>query len=157
MAETKKIVRFLATDIDGTLKLRRALNKIKGINFMITNALTSLTSLDGERKIGDLNENELKTLEQEIKSPKFPKWLLNRRKDIKTNSDVHLVGSQLDLEIREDINLMKKTRAYKGIRHEIGQPVRGQRTRSTFRTNKTIGVSKKAVQQSKSPTKKQNK
>jgi hypothetical protein len=36
-------------------------------------------------------------------------------------------------------------RAYKGVRHELGQPVRGQRTRSSFRTQKTVGVARKKV------------
>jgi small subunit ribosomal protein S13 len=31
---------------------------------------------------------------------------------------------------------MKKIKAYKGVRHSLGQPVRGQRTKSHFRKNK---------------------
>ena len=38
---------------------------------------------------------------------------------------------------------MKKIHSYKGIRHESGLPVRGQRTRSSFRTGGIVGVSKK--------------
>ena len=30
----------------------------------------------------------------------------------------------------------KKIKGYKGIRHMLGQPVRGQRTRGNFRKNK---------------------
>jgi small subunit ribosomal protein S13 len=43
----------------------------------------------------------------------------------------------------EDINLMRKIRCYKGIRHETGQKVRGQRTKSTGRTGLTVGVKRK--------------
>lgn len=34
-------------------------------------------------------------------------------------------------------------RAYRGVRHQHGLPVRGQRTRGSFRKNKTVGVQKK--------------
>jgi small subunit ribosomal protein S13 len=41
---------------------------------------------------------------------------------------------------------MKKIRSYRGVRHGIGLPVRGQRTKSNFRRNKgkvSLGVAKK--------------
>ncbi len=40
---------------------------------------------------------------------------------------------------------MKMIRCYRGIRHEQGQKVRGQRTRSNGRTGLTVGVTKKAA------------
>src|SRR2546422_6033274 len=40
---------------------------------------------------------------------------------------------------------MKMIRSYKGVRHETGQKVRGQRTRSNGRTGLTVGVTKKAA------------
>ena len=44
-----------------------------------------------------------------------------------------------------DIKRMKKIKSYKGARHSAGQPVRGQRTRSHFRSRgKAVGVTKKA-------------
>jgi small subunit ribosomal protein S13 len=157
LAETRRIVRFLATDIDGSLKVRRALMRLKGVDFMMASAVHTITGVDPEKKLGDLNESELKTLEGAIKTPQFPSWLLNRRKDINTGTDRHIVGSQIDLEKREDINMMKKMSPYKGVRHEIGQPVRGQRTRSTFRTQKTVGVSKKAIKDAKAGKKEEKK
>ena len=38
-------------------------------------------------------------------------------------------------------------RSYKGIRHERGQKVRGQRTKSTGRTEGTIGVNVEAIKE----------
>jgi small subunit ribosomal protein S13 len=43
----------------------------------------------------------------------------------------------------EDINILRKIRCYRGIRHETGQKVRGQRTKSTGRTGITVGVKRK--------------
>jgi small subunit ribosomal protein S13 len=35
-------------------------------------------------------------------------------------------------------------KCYRGIRHSAGQPVRGQKTRSHFRKNKSVGVKRAA-------------
>jgi small subunit ribosomal protein S13 len=43
----------------------------------------------------------------------------------------------------DDVNRMRKMRSYRGIRHETGQKVRGQRTKSTGRTGTTVGVKRK--------------
>lgn len=152
----KKIVRLLATDLNGELSVGRALRKIKGIGFMFSRAICTISGIDPKRSIGSLNEGELKKLENCIKTAEVPKWLLNRRKEWESGKDIHLVGSGIDLKTREDINLLKKIRSYKGIRHELGLPVRGQRTRSSFRTQRTVGVTKKTarLQQKKKEEKK---
>jgi small subunit ribosomal protein S13 len=75
-----------------------------------------------------------------------PVWMLNRRKDVYTGENRHLTGVDLTLGVNEDINLMKKMRSYKGIRHERGQKVRGQRTKSTGRTGATVGVVRKKAE-----------
>lgn len=147
--ETRRIVRFMETDIDGATPLRKALMRIRGIGFMFSNAICIATNSDPRKKIGLISIDELKALENVIRNPPFKPWMLNRRKDVETGGDRHLLGNQMQLTIREDINVMRRIRAYKGIRHELGQPVRGQRTRSSFRTNKTIGVSKKKAQPAK--------
>jgi len=49
------------------------------------------------------------------------------------------------LSRNEDINLMKKVRSYKGVRHDRGLRVRGQRSRSTGRKGKTVGVSRASI------------
>jgi small subunit ribosomal protein S13 len=71
--------------------------------------------------------------------------MLNRRRDPLTGDDKHLTGVDLMLAVADDINIMKKTHSYKGIRHDRGLRVRGQRTRSTGRTGATVGVSRKRV------------
>ena len=72
--------------------------------------------------------------------------MLNRQNDLDSGADVMVFGPELAMNVREDINLMKKIRCYKGIRHETGQKVRGQRTKSNGRTGLTVGVTKKAAQ-----------
>lgn len=151
---TKRIIRLLATDIDGDLSIINALRRIKGINFMFANAVCNAIGIDKRRKIGELGADELRSLENFIKNPDIPKWLLNRRKDIETGIDLHITKADIDLKKREDINILRRIRAYKGIRHEQGLPVRGQRTRSSFRTQKTVGVIKKSARAAKATKKK---
>ena len=143
--KTRKIVRLLSTDLDGSLSVGRALRKIKGISFMFSKAICTLTDIDINKKIEELSEADIKKLEDTIKDPKMPDWLLNRRNDPETGSNAQIIGAKLDLRKREDINLLKRIRSYRGIRHEQGQPTRGQRTRGTFRTQKSVGVTKKSA------------
>ncbi len=86
--------------------------------------------------------NDLKKVIEEA-SANLPVWMMNRRKDVETGQDKHVMGMDLAMTLREDLDLMKKMRSYKGIRHERGLRVRGQRTRSTGRTGAIVGVSRK--------------
>jgi len=151
MAEKiKGIVRLVATDIDGNLSVERGLRKIKGIGFAFSRAICIATNIDPKKKIGLLSEDELKNIENAIQNPNLPDFLFNRRKDIETGKNLHIVGaSKLELVKREDINLMKRIKCYKGVRHSYGLPVRGQRTRSTHHHHKTIGVVKGKTAKSK--------
>jgi hypothetical protein len=73
----------------------------------------------------------------------IPRYMLNRRIDPVTGEDMHLISSQLRFIVKSDIDAMRKMRSYKGIRHELGLPVRGQRTRTSFRGGRAVGVAKK--------------
>ena len=151
-SESRKIVRLLSTDVPGDLALQRSLRRIKGISFMFAHAICITLNMDGKKKIGSMSQDELKKIENFVKesgqnksegNKTLPLWMLNRRKDLETGTDSHIVMASLDFKKMEDINTMRRIRAYKGVRHELGLPVRGQRTRSSFRKNKTMGVSKK--------------
>lgn len=141
--EIAKIVRILSADINGELPIYRALMQIKGVKFMFSNAICKKLQLDKNRKIGSLGSEEIKKLEEAIRNPQLPLWIINRKNDPRTGENKHLTGYDLDFAKREDINLLRKIRACRGIRHESNLPVRGQRTKNSFRKNKTVGVVKK--------------
>ncbi len=146
MEDVKGILRIANTDIIGTKSLYDGLRKIKGVSFMFSNAICNNLNLDKAKKIGTLNEEEVKKIEYLIKNPDtLPSWLVNRRKDFDLGKNLHLTGAQLNLNKEFDIKRMKKLKSYKGLRHAIGQPVRGQRTRSHFRTGISVGVQRKAA------------
>jgi small subunit ribosomal protein S13 len=139
----KQIVRFAGTDLDGRLAVVRALRKIKGISFMLASAACSAANIDPSIPIGKLDDQSLNKLEDVIKNLRIPEWMANRRKDPETGQTQHLIGTALDMKRKEDIAFLKKIRCYRGIRHELGLPVRGQRTRTSFRTKRVVGVRKK--------------
>lgn len=141
------IVRIANTDLDGNRFIVYALTGIKGIGIRLAEAITDLVEIPRSEKIGNLPEEKVAEIEQVLGNlaEYTPAWVMNRQKDWETGDDLHVFGSELDLKLRDDINLMKKIRCYRGIRHEQGQKVRGQRTRSNGRSGLTVGVTKKAA------------
>jgi len=158
MENIKGIVRIINTDIIGTKTIYNGLRRIKGISFMLSNAICNHLNIDNSRKIGSLNEEEVKKIENLIKNPdELPSWILNRRKDFDTGKNLHLTGANLNLSKEFDIKRMKKLKTYKGMRHSWGQPVRGQRTRSHFRSGISVGVQRKAAMATAKPADKDKK
>jgi small subunit ribosomal protein S13 len=99
--------------------------------------------------MGFLSSADVEKIEDIITNPVkygIPAWLLNRQKDLETGKDIHLLGSDLVLQTKNDIDQMKKIKSWKGFRHSYGLKVRGQRTKSTGREGKAMGVKKKQVQ-----------
>ena len=141
----RNIVRVLETNLDGSKPVSLAIRRVKGVSFMLSNAICQKFDAPG-KKVGDLTEAEIKNLEDIITDPMkhgIPIWMLNRRSDPETGTDRHLSVSTLDFTRGMDINEMKKKKSYRGVRHIQNLPVRGQRTRGSFRKGKVVGVSKK--------------
>ena len=146
----KSIIRILSTDIPGETTIYHGLTQIKGVSWSFSNALCTVLGVDKKRKVSSFSENEIEKLSSFIKKPTgLREFLLNRRRDIETGENKHLITSDLDLQRDFDIRRMKQTRSYKGWRHASGQPVRGQRTRSHFRHGKAMGVHRTKPQPAK--------
>lgn len=140
----KYLVRVANTDLDGKKSLIYALTKIKGISIMYANAICALTKLDPNQKTGYLNEEQIAKLTEQVKrTDNIPKWMKNRQKDYTTGQDKHLIDADLVFAQDNDLKLLKMIKSYKGLRHQVGLPVRGQRTKSNFRKNKTTRSKKK--------------
>jgi small subunit ribosomal protein S13 len=73
--------------------------------------------------------------------------MFNRRKDSDTGKDVHLLAADLVLKTKTDIDQAKEIRSWRGYRHAYGLKVRGQRTKTTGRAGKALGVKKKTLLQ----------
>ena len=142
----KHLVRISRKDVDGNKKIEQALTEIKGVGLSLSRSICLTLGLNLDEQIGYTSEEDIAKIEELLENPKeygIPDWMLNRRNDYETGDDLHLIESDLDMTLRDDLNRMRKTRSYKGRRHEVGLPVRGQRTKSTFRHSSTVGVSKR--------------
>jgi len=142
------LIRVLGTDLDGEKTVKHAILKIKGVGHSFANAFCAAAKIDPEKKLGSFTESEISKLEEMLKDPEklgVPKWILNRRRDIETGKDMHMTSSDVDVSEKFDVQRMIDKKTYKGVRHMLGLPVRGQRTRSSFRHGKTVGVIRKAV------------
>ena len=51
---------------------------------------------------------------------KIPDYFLNRQKDIRDGKYVQLLSNNLDTVLRDDLELLKKIRCHRGIRHYWG-------------------------------------
>ena len=150
--EFQHIIRFAGADIKGTQPVTYALTNVKGIGIKLANAIIEKSGLTPETRMGFLSSNDVEKIEDIITNPvKFgiPVWLLNRRKDVETGKDIHLLGTDLIVQNKSDIDQMKAIRSWKGFRHSYGLKVRGQRTKSTGRKGKAMGVKKKQIQRGK--------
>jgi len=144
--ELRHIVRILNTDLAGKRQVHMALTGIKGVGRRCAKIFTERAGVDPNATLGllpDADIDKLKKVVEEDATNILPVWMVNRRGDIETGKDIHVMGMDLTMTLREDLDLMKKMRSYKGIRHERGLRVRGQRTRSTGRTGAIVGVSRK--------------
>ncbi|OLS16339.1 MAG: small subunit ribosomal protein S13 [Promethearchaeota archaeon CR_4] len=109
-------------------------------------AILRVSGIDEEMRAGNLSEKEVSKLEQIMGDPLkygIPRWMVNRQKDLRTGEDRHISSTDLALVLKIDVDRMKKTRSWKGVRHHLNLKVRGQHTRTTGRSGLIIGVARK--------------
>ncbi|MFH8080333.1 MAG: 30S ribosomal protein S13 [Candidatus Aenigmatarchaeota archaeon] len=149
--EIRGIVRIAGVDLKGEKKVYVSLQQIKGVGPAVANAVCKLTGIERNRMVGTLSDEDVERIEHVLENlhKYVPSWLLNRRSDPETGENHHLIGPDVKFVIEQDIKKMIEKRCYKGIRHALGLPVRGQRTRSSFRKGRTVGVIRKKNQPGK--------
>ena len=143
--EYRHIVRIVGNDIPGAKKAIVGLTQIKGIGYSFATAILDTLKIDTNTNIGFLSESDVQLIEKLITNPiagNFPAWFLNRRKDIETGSNIHLLTSDIPFTLRNDIERERITNSWRGYRHMYGLKVRGQCTRTTGRKGGAVGVAK---------------
>ena len=110
-------------------KVAVGLTAISGIGRFRAIQILRRTGIDKEKRVKDLMADEVAALQKVI--------------------DEYPVEGILKKRITQDIQRLKSIGSYRGMRHSLGLPVRGQRTRSNARTRRgkrvTIGAMKKEV------------
>ncbi len=114
-----------------------------GYNF--AKSILDILKINPNSNVGFLTESQVEEIEKAMRNPSsvnIPSWFLNRRKDIDSGNDLHLITSDIDFNVRNDIEREKGMNSWRGFRHTYGLKVRGQRTRTTGRKGGAVGVRK---------------
>ena len=125
------MARLLGVDIPNRKKIEYSLRYIYGIGPTRAKLIVEESGLDPNRQAQDLSEQELNQLAALINEKKF------------------LVEGDLRRVVTGNLKRLQNIRCYRGLRHQRGLPVRGQRTITNARTRKgarkTVGVIRKKV------------
>lgn len=142
-------VRIGQTDLDGTKSVERALTDMNGIGRRVARIISEKADVDRREVLGKLDQETIDDIIELVEgyADEVPEWLTNHQRDYFTGETTHEVGNDLQMARRQDINRMKMIDSYRGVRHKRGQKVRGQRTKSTGRTEGTIGVNVEAIKE----------
>lgn len=124
------MARLLGVDIPNRKKIEFSLRYIYGVGSTRAKAILAATGIDPDRRTMDLNEQELSLISNYIIDQKI------------------MVEGDLRRTITNNLKRLQSIRCYRGLRHQRGLPVRGQRTITNARTRKggrkTVGVVRKA-------------
>ena len=112
------MARLLGVDIPNRKKIEYSLRYIYGIGPTKANFIVEASGLDPNRLAQDLSEQELNQLAALITEKKF------------------LVEGDLRRIVTGNLKRLQNIRCYRGLRHQRGLPVRGQRTITNARTRK---------------------
>lgn len=145
MSEFKHLIRIFGKDIDGKKKVTAALSDLKGVGPNLANMILNSLRIDRKLRFGALSDEQISEIETSLKNLtalSMPSWVMNRRKNIDTGSDTHIIAADLQITLKKDIDLERSVGSWRGIRHSLGLKVRGQRTRCTGRKGRSVGVRK---------------
>ena len=148
--EYRYILRIMGTDVQGTLKTSYAVAQVKGLSAALSNAILRKAGVNPDLRVGFITESDITKIEDVIKDPVkygIPGWMFNRRKDSESGKDNHFLSADLAFKIKTDIDGAKEIRSWRGYRHAYSLKVRGQRTKTTGRAGKALGVKKKTLMQ----------
>ena len=111
------MARIAGRDLPPNKRIEIALTYIYGIGLSRSRKILEATGVDPDKRVKDLTEKEIELLRKEIEGK-------------------YKVEGTLRAEIRDNIKRLIAIRCWRGLRHEAGLPVRGQRTRTNARTRK---------------------
>lgn len=109
--------RLLGVDIPNDKKVFISLTYLYGVGPKVAREACVKNNIDSEKLARDLDEDELSRLST----------LLERD---------YTVEGPLRRLVSQNINRLREIKCYRGMRHRLSLPVRGQRTRTNARTRK---------------------
>src|SRR5574341_1373095 len=121
--EYRHIVRIAGKDVPGAKKMIIGVSQVRGIGYSFAKAILDVLKIDQNSNIGFLTESQVDSIEKAMRNPS-------------------LINSDIEFNVRNDIEREKNTNSWRGFRHTYGLKVRGQRTRTTGRKGGAVGVRK---------------
>lgn len=109
--------RMMGVDIPNDKQIQYSLTYLYGVGLYLAREVCEKLSIDPARRASDLTEEELSQLST----------LLERD---------YVVEGPLRRQVAQNISRLREIKSYRGIRHRVGLPVRGQRTKTNARTRK---------------------
>lgn len=109
--------RLLGIDIPNDKKVVYSLTYLYGVGEHTARELCHKADIDPNKRARDLTDQELSSLANIIERD-------------------YLVEGPLRRNVQQNISRLREIRCYRGIRHRLGLPVRGQRTKTNARTRK---------------------
>ena len=123
--------RIKGVDIPNEKRIEIALTYIEGIGLTTSRKILNITKIDPDKRAKDLTDTEVAEINSAISSLEIP------------------IEGELRRIVNSDIRRLKEIKSYRGLRHQQGLPVRGQRTRTNARTRKgkrkTVGGQKRKL------------
>ena len=121
------MARIAGVDLPREKRVEIGLTYVYGIGRPTSLKILQETGIDPNKRVRDLSDEEVNSLRKAI--------------------DEYTVEGDLRREISLNIKRLRDIRSYRGIRHQRGLPVRGQKTKTNARTRKgpkrTVGRKKK--------------
>ena len=109
--------RLLGVDIPNEKKVAISLTYLYGVGPFVARQVCVKTNIDPDKSARELDEDELSRLAT----------LLERD---------YTVEGPLRRQVGQNIHRLREIKCYRGLRHRMSLPVRGQRTHTTARTRK---------------------
>ena len=109
--------RVIGIDIPDNKRLEVSLTYIYGVGRMLSNQIIEKLGLNKDMRAKELNEDDIARLNAILQSE-------------------YVVEGDLRRQIQNNIKRLVGIHCYRGLRHRLGLPVRGQRTRTNARTRK---------------------
>ncbi|MCA9383668.1 30S ribosomal protein S13 [Candidatus Dojkabacteria bacterium] len=110
------MARIVGVDLPENKRVEVALTYIHGIGLTTSQKILEMTNVSPDKRVKDLTDNEIQRITNALK-------------------DMTLEG-ELKQVVFRNIKRLKDIRSYRGIRHKLGLPTRGQRTRTNAVTRK---------------------
>ena len=109
--------RVIGIDIPDNKRLEVSLTYIFGLGRKLSNQVIEKLNLDKNMRARELNEDQIARLNALLSSE-------------------YIVEGDLRRQVQNNIKRLIGIHCYRGTRHRVGLPVRGQRTRTNARTRK---------------------